>query len=268
MMRRLTPAAMTLCGVMLTAGTAFSAPSAQINIPSTDAKGLGEVALSFTNYTRFSSKADAGPNVYGVGVETGLLPFEPVRLEIGVDYNTSGTGSAADDHPIYFNAKLAAAEDLLFSGMPAIAVGAYNLGTYDKPERDPDGCSTRQNIAYALLAKTLPRIGRLSIGGYYGSARALAAGSNQHRNNSGVMASWDRTMVEISKKLWLGMDYMSGNNANGELSVAASWSFSKQVTLLLGAVWYNPFYTVSGTDNGQLPGGKPALTTQLTINLP
>ncbi len=263
-----TTAAITLCIAIITCSTAFSAPSAQINIPSTDAKGLGEVAIAVTNYAKFSSKPDTGTNLFSAGVETGVLPFEKVKLEIGADYNTSGTSSVADDHPIYFNAKLATAEDLFFSGMPAIAVGAYNLGSYDKPERQPDGLSTRQNVSYALLAKTLPVIGRLSVGSYYGSARALAVGSNQSHNNSGVMASWDRIISEVSDKLWLGMDYMSGNNANGEISFGGSWSFTKQVTLLVGVVVYNPFYTVSQADNGLLPGGKPALTTQLTINLP
>jgi hypothetical protein len=34
----------------------------------------------------------------------------------------------------------------------------------------------------------------------------------------------------------------------------------------VGAVFFNPFYKPSGI--GDLPGGKPAFTTQLTINLP
>ena len=259
--------ALLLTIVLLTCTTVLAGPTAQINIPSTDAKGLKEVAVSLGNYTRFSNKADAGTNSYSVSVETGLLPFEAVRLEVGGDYLTTGTNSAGDAHPFCFNAKLATAEDLGFAGMPALAVGIYNLGTYDKPEVNG---STRQNIAYLLAAKTLPVVGRLSVGGYYGSSRALASDGNPSdtRNNSGFMASWDRSMNEISDKLWLGIDYMSGNNANGEISVGGAWCFSKQVSLLAGVVWYNPFYNLSAGDNGALPGGKPAFTTQLTINLP
>jgi len=200
----------------------------------------------------------------GAGVETGLLPFESVKVEVGVDYLTTGTSSPTDAHPFYFNGKLATAEDLGFKGLPAFAVGVYNMGTYDKPTT---GISTRQNIAYGLAAKTLPIIGRISAGGYVGAERALRTPGNS-RNNSGAMASWDRTISELSDKLWLGADYMSGNNANGEISAGASWSFTKQVTLLAGVVWYNPFYRLSPVDNGSLPGGKPAFTTQLTINLP
>jgi hypothetical protein len=82
------------------------------------------------------------------------------------------------------------------------------------------------------------------------------------------MISWDRTMSEISDKLWMGVDYMSGNNANGEISAGVSWAFSKQITVLAGVQIFNPFYNLSAKDNGVLPGGKPAFTTQLFINLP
>ncbi|MDR3580155.1 MAG: hypothetical protein P4L44_09350, partial [Oryzomonas sp.] len=82
--------------------------------------------------------------------------------------------------------------------------------------------------------------------------------------------SWDRSMTEISDKLWFGVDYLSGNNANGELGIGGSWAFSKQVTLLVGVQVFNPGYKISAADgpNGSLPGGKPAFTTQLFINLP
>lgn len=250
--------------IMFAAGQAYADPSAQINIPSTDAKSLKELTFNVASFTRFSSKSDAGTNLYDVGVKTGLLPFEKVKVEIGVDYATSGTNSRSDNHPILFNAKLATAEDALFSGMPAFAVGMYNMGTYDKPEV---GVSTRQNIGYGLLAKTFPVIGRLTVGGYHGSERALATSANPSKNNVGIMASWDRTMPEISNKLWLGIDYMSGNNANGLIGFGASWNFTEQISLLCGVVVYNPFYKLSPDDGGQLPGGKPTFTTQLTINV-
>jgi hypothetical protein len=83
-----------------------------------------------------------------------------------------------------------------------------------------------------------------------------------------LLVSWDRTISEISDKLWLGVDYMGGNNANGEISAGVSWAFSKQITLLAGVQVFNPFYKLSAADNGVIPGGKPAFTTQLFINLP
>jgi len=66
-------------------------------------------------------------------------------------------------------------------------------------------------------------------------------------------------MSEISDKLWLGVDYMSGNNAYGALSAGASWAFTPHISVLVGANVYNP-----GQDT--LYGGKPTFTTQLDIN--
>lgn len=258
----------TLTLLVLMTGPALAGPTAQIMIPSTDVKGLKEVAVGFTYIGRFSSKADAGPSSYDIGVTTGLLPFENLKLEVGVDYITSDlqNDNFADSHPFYFNTKLGTPEDAFgIKGLPAFAVGISGLGTYDKPEL---GASTRQNIVYGLVAKTIPVIGRLSAGGYHGAKRALYSAYNPINTNmnSGIMASWDRTITEVSDKLWVAVDYMGGNNAMGGVNVGASWAFSKQVTVLVGLMFFNPFYNPSGT--GDLPGGKPAFTTQLTINLP
>jgi hypothetical protein len=255
--------------VALASSMAMATPSTQIWIPSTDVKALHEYHIDIDNYTRFSNKSYGGmnPNYYNIGLSAGVLPFENIKLEAGVDFLTTGfqADTPADNHPFYGNVKLGTPEDAFgVKGLPAFAIGAYNLGTFDKPEV---GVSTRQNIAYGLVGKTFPVIGRLSAGGYYGSSRALATPGNPSntKNNSGVMASWDRSMPEISDKLWLAVDYMSGNNANGEISVGGSWTFSKQVSLIVGVVIFNPFYSASAADNGINPGGRPALTTQLDI---
>lgn len=256
--------------VALASSAALATPSTQIWIPSTDVKGFKEIHVDIDNYTRFSGSKENGwnPNLYNIGLSAGVLPSENIKLELGVDFLKSGYQDDAtygyDRAPFYFNAKLGTPEDGFgIKGLPAIAVGAYNLGTYEKLEK---GLTTRQNIVYGLVAKTLPVIGRVSAGGYYGSERALGKGAN-----SGIMASIDRSMPEISDKLWLAVDYMSGNNVNGEVSVGGSWAFTKNISLIVGAVFFNPFYKVSASDpsNGNggniNPGGKPALTTQLDI---
>lgn len=259
------------CAVLaLASGVAMATPSTQIWIPSTDVKGFKDVHIDIDNYTRFSGRTENGfnPNLYDIGLSAGVLPLENIKLEVGIDFLKSGYQNDAlygyDRAPMYFNAKLGTPEDAFgIKGLPAFAVGAYNLGTYEKIEK---GLTTRQNIVYGLVGKTLPVIGRLSAGGYYGSERALGKGAN-----SGIMASWDRSMPEISDKLWLAVDYMGGNNVNGALTVGGSWTFSKQVSLIVGTVFFNPFYKVSTFDpsNGNggniNPGGKPALTTQLDI---
>jgi len=234
--------------VALASSSALATPSTQIWIPSTDAKDFKVVHVDIDNYARFSSKNNDGTNVniYNIGLSAGVLPLENLKLEIGVDFLKQST--SYDDHPFYFNAKLATPEGAFgIKELPAFALGGYNLGTVS---------ATEQNIVYALTAKTLPVVGRLSFGGYTADKDALGSTSDQ-----GILASWDRSMPEISDKLWLAVDYMSGKNLNGAVSVGGSWAFSKQVSLIVGVVVFNPAQDVK-------PGGKPALTTQLDINLP
>ncbi len=235
--------------VALASSMALATPSTQIWIPSTDVKGFKEVNISIDNYARFSSKADAGVNTYDVGVTVGVLPYEKFKFEVGTDFMTDNVaGSSMAQHPISFNFKGGVPEDAFFGGMPAVAAGMFGINTASDP--------LSANVAYGLIARTLPVIGRLSVGGYNGAERSLGA-----KKNTGLLASWDRTMTEISDKLWLAVDYQGGTNFLGAISVGGSWAFSKQVSLLIGANVYNP-------GQNTLTGGKPTFTTQLDINLP
>jgi hypothetical protein len=232
--------------VALASSSAMATFSGQIWIPSTDVKGLKEVNVSIDNYARVSNAPDAGANYYDVGVTTGILPFEKFKIEVGADYYTDNKpGSAASKNPAYFNFKGGVPEDAFFAGMPAVAAGMYGLNSAST--------ALSMNVAYGLIARTFPTVGRISVGGYNGAEVALLSS-----NTSGLLLSWDRTMSEISDKLWLAVDYQSGNNMLGATSVGGSWAFSKQVSLLIGANFYNKIAT----------GGKTTFTTQLDINLP
>ncbi len=237
--------------VALACGSAMATPSTQIWIPSTDAKDFKNIHIDIDNYARFSAPGDSNTNLYNIGLSAGVLPFENFKFEMGVDFLKQDIRDY-DSHPFYLNAKLATPEGAFdIKELPAFAVGGFNFGNAD---------TTKQNIIYGLVAKTLPVVGRLSVGAYNGSEKALGV-----KSNNGIMASLDRNMPEISDKLWLAADYMSGKNMNGEISVGGSWTFSKQVSLIVGVVFFNPFQSTVG---GVLPGGKPALTTQLDISLP
>lgn len=241
--------------VALASSMALATPSTQIWIPSTDVKGFKEVNIGIDNYIRFSDAPNAGPNYYDLGVTAGVLPFDNIKLELGVDYLTDNLGGSSNQakHPIMFNFKAGLPEEAFgIKWMPAIAGGMYNIGTFDRGEAG----NTMQNIAYGLVAKTFPVIGRISVGGYNGAEKQLGK-----KINNGILASWDRAMPEISEKLWLAVDYMGGRNYNGAVSVGGSWAFSKNVSLLVGVNVYNPGQTT-------LTGGKPTFTTQLDINLP
>ncbi len=234
--------AMTL--LLVTTGIALATPSTQIWIPSTDIQAYKTLHLGLDNYIRTTSKG-GGANTYDAGITAGILPFEKLQMEVGIDYMEAGTNSVADQHPIYFNGKIGTPEDSLFKFSPALAVGIYNAGT--------KAGVTGQNIAYGLAAKTLPIIGRFSVGGFHGAETVLGSGQN-----NGVLASWDRTMSEISDKLWLAVDYQSGNSFMGATSFGVSWAFAKNVSVIVGYDIYNNVQT----------GGKNTVTTQLDINFP
>jgi hypothetical protein len=231
---------------------AFATPSTQIWIPSTDVQAFKTGHLGIDNYVRTDRRNDGSrdPNFYDIGLTAGVLPFEKVQMEVGIDYLSYG--NSYDNYPVYFNAKLGTPEDSICKYSPALAIGGYNFGTNsnsDSPLR------TDQNIVYALAAKTLPVVGRLSAGYFYGNDKVLL---DQHgkKENDGVLLSWDRAMTEISDKLWLAVDYQGSKSAMGAFSFGGSWAFTKDVSLIIGYDIYN----------NQSIAGKNTFTTQLDIN--
>jgi hypothetical protein len=237
---------------LATAGIAMATPSTQIWIPSTDIQGYKSLHLGIDNYTRTSNNS-AVSHVYDLGLTAGVLPFEKVQGEVGIDYITNGN-NGYDSQPLYFNAKLGTPEGSLFEGSPALAVGGYGFGT----NRDKGSAyRTDQDVIYGLAAKTLPVVGRLSAGYYVGNDQLLLDVDGK-KENDGVLLSWDRTMSEISDKLWVAVDYQGGDNALGALSFGASWAFAKNVSVIFGYDIYNE----------KKLAGENTFTTQLDINFP
>lgn len=245
--------ALALSILTATCGAALATPSTQIWIPSTDIQPYKTLHLGIDNYIR-TSKQGGSPNVLDIGLTAGVLPFEKLQMEIGVDYIDAGNNTVfqTDSHPVFFNAKLGTPEDSLFKFSPAIAVGIYNVGT-----KFSGSDATKQDMVYGLLAKTFPVIGRISAGGYHGSGSVLLNDSGKAAND-GVLLSWDRTISEISDKLWAAVDYQSGESGVGALNFGVSWAFAKNVSVIVGYDIYNNVHT----------GGKNTITTQLDINFP
>ncbi|MBK8883227.1 MAG: hypothetical protein IPN67_12840 [Bacteroidales bacterium] len=231
----------------------FSTPSTQIWIPSTDFQKWKSGHLGLDNYLRTSkSEGVRGAGVFDLGLTTGLLPFEKFQGEIGVDYLYMGDDNY-DDYPVYFNAKIGFPENAMFKGAPAIAFGTYNIGLKKN--------LTNYNIVYGVIAKTIPFLGRLSAGYYTGNEKLLVD-ENLEKANSGVLLSWDRTMSEISDKLWLAVDYQGGENYLGALNFGASWAFSKNVSVIVGYDIYNNKEAYYNTNNNN----ANTLTFQIDIN--
>jgi hypothetical protein len=247
-------AAFALCG--LTASIAAATPSTQVWIPSTDVQAYKTVHLNFDTYIRANTNDDGSRTapVVVIGPTVGLLPYEKVQAEFGLDVISAG--GDADKYPLYFHGKLGTPEDSLFKFSPAVAVGGYNFGTKSGDARNGE-LATTQDIFYGLVARTIPVIGRLSVGYFSGNKKVLLD-ENGISDEKGVLLSWDRTMTEISDKLWVAVDYQGSNSYMGALSFGASWAFAKNVSVLLGYDIYNKKAT----------GGENTVTLQLDVNFP
>lgn len=243
---------------LLSAQPALATPSTQIWIPSTDVQPFLVAHIGVDNYFRKGDNDGGGrdPNILDVGLTLGLLPLEKLQLEIGGDYLTNA-GNPNDRYPWSGNAKLGIREEALFTFSPALVGGIYNLGkARTAMAGDLSFIRAGQNIAYGLMAKTIPvhgfSLGRFSGGYYHGSKKALSP------DNKGLLLSWDRTISELSEKLWVAVDYMGGKNVNGALSLGAAWRFNRNVSLLFG---YDKF-------RKRELAGEGTFTVQLDLDFP
>jgi hypothetical protein len=238
---------------VLSSEYSYPTPSTQIWIPSTDFQKWKTIHLGLDNFIRTErTNGVRGAGMFDLGLTTGFLPFEKIQGEIGVDYLSMGD-SNYDNYPVYFNAKIGMPEGAMFKGSPAIAIGVYNIGLKKN--------LTDFNILYGVVAKTIPVFGRVTFGYYAGNKKVLVD-ENLNRANTGLLLSWDRTMSEISDKLWLAVDYQGGKNYLGALNIGASWAFSKNVSVILGYGIYNNKNAYYNTGNQN----ASTFTAQVDIN--
>jgi hypothetical protein len=256
-------------------GAVHAGPSTQIWIPSTDIQPFMVGHLNIDNYFRASGDQKAPPNpsatrdtnTFDLGLTVGVLPFEKVQLEVGFDYLVVAN-DPNDQHPWSGNAKIGTPENWMFPFSPALALGLYNARPVkDIATRDAPNVTSGQNVFYGLIAKTLPALGpvpslgRFSAGYYRGSRRALVDSPDPavaRPANEGVLLSWDRTMNEISDRLWIGVDYQGGKNVVGATNFGFSWAFAKNVSVLFGYDIYTE----------KKLAGANSFTTQVDINFP
>jgi hypothetical protein len=233
-----------LCAILF-GGISFmkATPSTQIWIPSTDLQSYKVWHLGIDNYF-YDYKNGSAQSLTAfptdIGMTVGVLPFTDIQAEVGVDLFVPGLS------PLSFNAKIGTPEGSLAEWSPAIAVGGFNFGLQKNV--------TDYNILYGLVAKTLPVVGRISVG-YYSGNSSLLVDQNGSADNKGILLSWDRSIPEISENLWLAVDYQGGNSGFGALNIGFAWSFSKNVSVIFARDIFN---------NSAMPS---TFTTQLDINI-
>lgn len=243
----------TLVSLFLLSGVAHATPSTTYWTPMTpDIQSYGVLHIGVDNYFTLFRKASNGGGSFPTdfGLTMGVLPFEKLQMEVGVDLLESS------NYPLYFNAKIGAPEDVLFKGSPTLQLGIFNVGTKNNV--------TNQNVVFVVIGKTIPGIGRISAGPYIGNKKVLID-KNGDKENTGVMIAFDRGFMQVKdkegneyNKLVFAADYASGKNAIGGGGAGLYYYFTKNISLLTGPVWFNE----------EAINGKWKWTIQLDINLP
>jgi len=218
--------------VALSCGSAWATATTHIWAPSTDVQAykLWHVTSDFYVPTENNSDGTKALTVTNVGLTVGVLPFKNLNAEVGFDHK-SGTG--VDNYPMYFNAKVGIPENAYGTYFPALAVGIYDVGTkQDKTDFD---------VRYFKAAKTFTvdqfSLGRLSLGAFQGNKKLLTYADKA--SNKGPLACWERTMTEISDKLWIAIEYQGSKSAYGTWNVGTSWRFSNNTSMIFGYDIYN-----------------------------
>lgn len=211
-------AAIAVAVILLAGGfdAAFATPSTTYWTPATsDVQPYGVWHIGIDNYFTLGRKADKGDLPTDVGLTVGVLPYEKLQLEVGVDWLEPTLD------PLYFNAKLGTPEGALFEGSPALNIGIYNVGT-DRKDATKDGDGrTDYNIVHIMIGKTLPMdLGRLHAGAYSGNKKVLVD-KNGEKENTGYMIGYDKGFLPAKddkgeyNKWVFAADYQSGKNAVG-----------------------------------------------------
>ena len=210
------------CGVLGTPSTTFWAPST----PSVQPFGV----LHLTYDTYFQSAAEYPVDV---GLEIGALRSKKLQLETGFDllYPTlSPDGPLA--FPILLNAKVGAPEDVWFKGSPAWSAGILGVGLQSGV--------TNYDVLHVMLGKTVPRVGALSLGGYYGLTEGLFRSSAGEERRSGLMAGWTSLPLDVPAidHVQLAWDVQTGRNVMGAVGGGVYLYLTPAIDVLVGPVYF------------------------------
>lgn len=197
-----------------------------------DVQPYGKWHVTYDSYFSVGRKrAEQGDFPTDVGLTVGVLPYEKLNMEVGIDM------LEPTDDPLFFNAKLGTPEGALYKGSPAMSFGIWNVGTQSGV--------TDYNIWHFVAGKTLPQnLGRLHGGFYLGSTDTLRS-SDGDVENEGIMIGWDRGFYPVKEgdrqfnRFMLAADYASGDNAIGGGGAGLYVFFNPDVSLLVGPVWFN-----------------------------
>lgn len=212
----------------------YATPTTHIWAPSVEVQPYKKWHLTSDFYFPIEKdKQGERPNtITNVGLTVGVLSSNILQLELGFDHK-SGLDEL-DDYPIYFNAKLGIPENVISRFIPALAVGIYDVGTKND--------KTNYNILYVKTAKSFfvndISLGKLSFGYFYGNSKLLLD-RNNNKDNNDIFWAWERTLSEITDKLWVCVEYMGTESSYGSWNFGFSYKLDQNICVLFGYDVYN-----------------------------
>ena len=215
-------------------GESFATSTTHIWAPSTDVQGFKVWHVTSDIYIPEKKEATGNrlPAVTNIGLTVGVLPFKRVNAELGFDHK-SGLGMI-DNYPFYGNFKIGIPENSFGKFSPALAVGVFDIGTKRR--------TTDYNVFYGKLARTFEigkwPLGRVSLGIFSGNSKLLLNRLGE-KDNSGFFGAWERTIKEVSDKIWFCIEYMGTESVYGSANFGASWKFAPNVSIVGGYNIYN-----------------------------
>lgn len=253
-MKKIKVLAVSMFVAVLFSSIAYATPSTTYWTTSTsDVQAYGVWHLGIDNYFTIlkedNTKAGSLTNAPVFGMTVGVLPYEKLNMEVGVDL-IEGTYDPADgkNYPLFLNAKIGTPEGSLFEGSPALNIGMWNIGTKTDV--------TNYNIIHAMAGKTLPSdMGRIHVGFYSGNDKLLIDATTGKANNSGLMIGYDKWLVK--DKFMFAADWATGKNAISGGGFGVYWFYTPSVSLLMGPVF---------PDKDSYGGKDLVWTTQMDIN--
>lgn len=170
-------------------------------------------------------------NTYGLTI--GVLPFEKLKGEVGVD-GFYPTLSLQSKDFMQVNGRLTLPENAFGGWQPGVSFGVANAGF----EKDV----SNYHLLHLTVSKTLPMIGNVGVGGYYGAgSKLLWTGSDGEVNRTGFMASWTSPDIKIGKpgldKIIFLADVATGKNWLGAVGGGIGLYFTPSIDILTGPVY-------------------------------
>src|SRR5881398_26986 len=167
--------ALLACVFMGTEGEVLATPSTTYwTVSTSDVQPFNVWHIGVDNYFRLSRSQEELAQPSGaqfdsfptdVGLTIGVLPFEKLQMEVGIDGLFPGTRISpvmrSIGNSLLFNAKIGTPEGAFGTWFPAINVGIFNVGTKSEV--------TNMDIIDIIVGKTLGSFGRIHGGGYYGN---------------------------------------------------------------------------------------------------